>query len=176
MREEEGCGREARGTRGTERPGDAQGRRRVPGTAVNTPSSVSAQRMRGGRPGGRRPHGRGRNRRRRWGRERCERAESGAGKRWVCQVKRRVGGGAAGRATQQLRTETPAHPRGRRTGRCLVLPPEAGRAAVPASLIKLTGSAVGLKPGAKGFPGGPGVGLCTAPKTPVRLLTQELRP
>lgn len=86
-------------------------------------------------------------------------------------------GGAAGRATQQLPRERSAlRPPPTLEAGARVLPPEAGRAAVPASLIKLTGSAVGLKPGAEGFPGGPGVGLCTAPRTPVRLLTQELRP
>lgn len=34
----------------------------------------------------------------------------GGRERWVCQVKRRVVVGAAGRATQQLRTETPPTP------------------------------------------------------------------
>lgn len=121
--------------------------------------------------------GRGRSRCRHWGRERCERAESGAGKRWVCEVKRRReprGGPRSCGASAPHRDPRP--PSRQAHGRCLVLPPEAGRAAVPASLIKLTGSAAGLKPGAEGFPGGPGVGLCAAPRTPVRLLTQELRP
>lgn len=86
-----------------------------------------------------------------------------------------AGGGAAGRATQQLRTGTPAHPRGRRTGRCLVLRRRLAGQLSP-SLIKLARQRSGFKTRSRGLPWRPRVGLCTAPKTPVRLLTQELRP